>query len=123
MTATQKAPWFAGKHALVVGMARSGTAAARLLLRHGATVRAIDRRRREDLSSEAMTLEGRGVEVRCGTMDASALEGCDLVVASPGVPADLPLFREAERRGIPIAPEIELGFAVARAPTDRKSVV
>jgi UDP-N-acetylmuramoylalanine--D-glutamate ligase len=49
-------------------------------------------------------------------MDISALDGCDLVITSPGVPADLPLFQEAARRKIQIAPEIELGFAVARAP-------
>jgi UDP-N-acetylmuramoylalanine--D-glutamate ligase len=117
MNARKSAPWFAGRRALVVGMARSGTAAARLLLKYGAHVRAIDRRRRDEISSEAAELEGRGVEAHYGTMDPSTLEGRDLVVTSPGVPADLPLFREAERLGIPIAPEIELGFAVARAPT------
>jgi UDP-N-acetylmuramoylalanine--D-glutamate ligase len=117
MNATKSPPWFAGSHALVVGMARSGTAAARLLLRYGATVRAIDRRRRDEISGEAADLERRGVETRYASMDPSALDGRDLVVTSPGVPADLPLFREAERRRIPIAPEIELGFAVARAPT------
>jgi UDP-N-acetylmuramoylalanine--D-glutamate ligase len=115
-TARTQAPWFAGAHALVVGVARSGSAAARLLLRHGATVRAIDRRRRDEIAGDAAELEGRGVEVRYGTMDVSALDGCDLVVTSPGVPADLPLFVEAARRGIPVAPELELGFAVARAP-------
>jgi UDP-N-acetylmuramoylalanine--D-glutamate ligase len=114
--ARTQAPWFAGAHALVVGVARSGSAAARLLLRHGATVRAIDRRRRDEIAGDAAELEGRGVEVRYGTMDASALDGCDLVITSPGVPADLPLFVEAARRGIPVAPELELGFAVARAP-------
>jgi len=114
--ARTSAPWFAGARALVVGVARSGSAAARLLLRHGASVRAIDRRRRDEIAGDAAELEGRGVEVRYGTMDASALEGCDLVVTSPGVPADLPLFLEAAKRGIPVAPELELGFAVARAP-------
>ncbi len=115
MSAT-KEPWFAGSKALVVGLARSGTAAARLLVRHGASVRAIDRRRAEDLSTDAAELEPLGVELRGGGMDSSALEDRDLVVVSPGVPLDLPLFRDAERRGIPIAAEIELGFAVARAP-------
>ncbi|HLQ66739.1 MAG TPA: UDP-N-acetylmuramoyl-L-alanine--D-glutamate ligase [Candidatus Limnocylindrales bacterium] len=109
-------PWFTGKHALVVGLARSGTAAAKLLARHGASVRAIDRRRAEELTPEADALHAEGIEVRAGGMDLSALEGRDLVVVSPGVPLDLPIFREAERRGIPIVAEIELGFAVARAP-------
>jgi UDP-N-acetylmuramoylalanine--D-glutamate ligase len=116
MTATVSAPWFAGKRVLIVGVARSGAAAAKLLLRHGSDVRAVDRRRRDEMAADAAGLEQLGVEVRFGSMDAQALEGRDLVVASPGVPADLPLLREAERRGIPVAPEIELGFGVAKAP-------
>src|SRR2546425_2435785 len=50
-------------------------------------------------------------------MDPRELDDRDLVVVSPGVPLDLPLLTDAERRGIPIVSEIELGFAVARAPT------
>lgn len=109
-------PWFAGSKALVVGLARSGIAAARLLQRHGASVRAVDRRRAEELSPDASALEPLGIELRAGGTEPAALEGRDLVVVSPGVPLDLPIFREAEKRGIPIAAEIELGFAVARAP-------
>jgi UDP-N-acetylmuramoylalanine--D-glutamate ligase len=116
VTPARGVPWFAGSRALVVGIARSGAAAARLLLRHGASVRAIDRRRQDELSADAATLTEHGVEVRYGTMDVSALEGRDLVVVSPGVPSELPLFAEAARRGIPIVSEIELGYAVARAP-------
>ena len=116
MIAAGTTPWFAGSRALVVGVARSGVAAARLLQKHGASVRAVDRRRREELAGPAAELETEGIEVRYGTMDESALDGRDLVVTSPGVPADLPLFAEAARRGIPVAPEIELGYAVARAP-------
>jgi len=115
MSATTE-PWFAGSRALVVGLARSGIAAARLLRRHGASVRAVDRRRAEELSPDAADLESLGVELRAGGTDPASLEGRDLVVVSPGVPLDLPLFREAERCGIPIAAEIELGFAVAKAP-------
>lgn len=113
---TDARPWFAGSKALVVGVARSGLAAARLLKRHGADVRAIDRRKADELGKAAGELEAMGVEAVLGTMDARALEGRDLVVTSPGVPLDLPLFREAERRGIPVAAEVEIGFAVARAP-------
>jgi len=115
MSATTE-PWFAGSKALVVGLARSGIAAAKLLARHGASVRAVDRRRSEELSIDAGELEALGIEVRPGGTEPAALEGRDLVVVSPGVPLDLPLFRDAERKGIPIAAEIELGFAVARAP-------
>ena len=109
-------PWFAGKKALVVGIARSGMAAAKLLRRHGADVRAVDRRKSEELGGLVRELEEHGVELRLGSTDPEALEGRDLVVTSPGVPIELPVFREAARRGIPIAAEVELGFAVAKAP-------
>ncbi len=115
MSAAAK-PWFAGSRALVIGLARSGTAAARLLLRHGADVAGADRRRVEELGVDLEELRRLNVSLHFATTDPSLLEGRNLVVVSPGVPLDMPLFREAERRGIPIAAEIELGFAVARAP-------
>jgi len=108
--------WFEGSRVLVVGLARSGLAAAGLLVRHGCSVRGVDRRRPEELGASAQELRDLGVELRSGSMSPSELEGRDLVVVSPGVPLDLPLFTEAERRGIPIAAEVELGFGVARAP-------
>ena len=109
-------PWFEGSRVLVVGLARSGYAASKLLIGHGCSVRGVDRRRAEELGAVARELRDLGVEVRFGSMNPSELEGRDLVVVSPGVPLDLPLFTEAERRGIPIAAEVELGFGVARAP-------
>jgi len=108
--------WFDGSRALVVGLARSGVAASKLLLAHGCQVRGVDRRRAEELESAARELRDLGVELRFGSTDPRELEGRNLVVVSPGVPLDLPLFTEAERRGIPIVAEVELGFAVARAP-------
>src|SRR2546422_5103834 len=68
------------------------------------------------MAADAAELERSGVEARYGTMDPRELDDRDLVVVSPGVPLDLPLFTEAERRGIPIVAEVELGFAVAKAP-------
>lgn len=109
-------PWFAGSKALVIGLARSGTAAMRLLLRHGADVVGADRRRAEELSPDLADVQARGATLHFGGMEPSLLAGRDLVVVSPGVPPDLPLLREAERRGIPVAAEIELGYSVARAP-------
>ncbi len=115
MTQSARA-WFTGSRALVVGLARSGVAASKLLLSHGCSVRGVDRRRVEELNGEVRELKELGVEVRFGSTEPRELEGRDLVVVSPGVPLDLPLLTEAERRGIPIVAEIELGFAVARAP-------
>lgn len=111
-----KTPWFQGSRALVVGLARSGCSAAKLLLRHGAHVRGVDRRRAEELGTAADDLTSLGVELFFGWTDPAPLQDRDLVVVSPGVPLDLPIFKEAERRGIPIVAEVELGYAVARAP-------
>jgi UDP-N-acetylmuramoylalanine--D-glutamate ligase len=63
-----------------------------------------------------VALEQRGVEVvRVGSeldneRELSLLEGAELVVKSPGVPRDAPLVVEAERRGLPIWSEVELGY-------------
>ena len=109
-------PWFQGSRALVVGLARSGIAASKLLLKHGGDVRGVDRRRAEELEGTVRELRDLGVGIAFGSTEPKELEGRNLVVVSPGVPLELPIFREAERRGIPIVSEIELGFAVARAP-------
>ncbi|MBI4364540.1 MAG: UDP-N-acetylmuramoyl-L-alanine--D-glutamate ligase [Candidatus Latescibacteria bacterium] len=109
-------PWFAGTRALVVGLARSGCAAAKLLVRHGAQVRGVDRRKAEELGASMAELKTLGVELAFGAIDPGQLDARDLVVVSPGVPLTLPIFNEADRRGIPVAAEVELGFAVARAP-------
>lgn len=109
-------PFFAGSKALIVGAARSGIAAAKLIARHGGHARLVDRRAAGELAAAVRELEPLGVELRFGATDASALEGRDLVVASPGVPPDSPFFRDAERRGVPIVSELELGYAVAKAP-------
>ena len=108
--------WFRGSRALVVWLARSGCAAAKLLLRHGATVRGVDRRRAEELGASVTELRQLGVELLFGTVDPVQLRDRDLVVVSPGVPLNLPLFVEADRRGIPVVAEVELGYAVAQAP-------
>jgi UDP-N-acetylmuramoylalanine--D-glutamate ligase len=79
------------RRALVLGMARSGQAAAAALARHG--------------------VEGVGVDRRLGNdSDLSLLDGVDLVVRSPGVPGGHELLAEARSRGTPIWSEVELGY-------------
>jgi UDP-N-acetylmuramoylalanine--D-glutamate ligase len=109
-------PFFAGSNPLVVGAARSGIAAAKLLARHGAQVRVTDRRGAEDLGTAVKELGPLGLDLRLGDVALDTLEGRDLIVPSPGVPLDLPLLKEAERRGLAVASELDLGWAVAKAP-------
>ena len=105
-----------GRRALVVGAARSGLAAARLLRRHGLEVRVCDARPAEAMSEAVRVLAELGAEARWEADRPAALEGCDLVVWSPGIPDRHPIAEEARRRGLTLLSELELGFLAAHAP-------
>jgi UDP-N-acetylmuramoylalanine--D-glutamate ligase len=107
---TPDEPWLP-RRALVVGLARSGLAAASALAERGGQVVASDRS--SDL--DAGRLGGLGVELHLGTEEEALLEGVDLVVKSPGVPAESPLVASARTRKIPIWSEVELGYRLLPA--------
>ena len=92
--------------ALVVGAARSGVALAEHLTKHGEKVRLTDRKPPAELTSTIEQLPP-GVELRLGGHEG-ALDGVDVVYASPGVPWDSALLNEARTRGIPVSSEIDL---------------
>jgi UDP-N-acetylmuramoylalanine--D-glutamate ligase len=94
------------RRALVLGLARSGRAAALALARRGVAVVAADR----SPGVDSGRLAGAGVEIRLGTEEESLLEGVELVVKSPGVPAESPRAAAARARAIPIWSEVELGY-------------
>jgi UDP-N-acetylmuramoylalanine--D-glutamate ligase len=100
------------RRALVLGLARSGQAAALALARHGVPVVAVDRAAGLDVGR----LGGTGVEVHLGTEEDRLLDGVDLLVKSPGVPGESPLPTAARERGIPVWSEVELGFRLLRNP-------
>src|SRR5947208_152727 len=78
----------AGRRVTVVGLARSGVAAARLLRAAGAQVTGTDLKPLEALGREATALEALGVRLVTGQATRGAFDGADLVVVSPGVPLD-----------------------------------
>ena len=92
--------------ALVVGAARSGIALATHLIAAGESVRVVDRKPAAELREELAHMPG-GVDLRLGD-ERGALDGVDIVYASPGVPWDSPLLDEARARGIAISSEIGL---------------
>jgi UDP-N-acetylmuramoylalanine--D-glutamate ligase len=105
----------AGEPVVVVGLARSGLAAARFLARRGAKVVATDKRAADELAEAALkTLEGAGVRLELGGHRAETFTSAALVVASPGVPWDLPELRTARDAGVPVMAEIELAFRELR---------
>jgi UDP-N-acetylmuramoylalanine--D-glutamate ligase len=91
---------------LVVGLARSGQAAARLLAARGETVRAVDSGHPEG----AEGLSGLGVEVALDTDGLAALELTRTVVKSPGVPREAAVIAAALERGIDVVGELELAW-------------
>ena len=99
---------FAGKKVLVVGMARSGMAAARFLHARGARVTVSERRNPSRLEPEIRTLEALGIGCEAGGHRPEAFLEADCIVVSPGVPLEQPLLREAAGRGTEILSEIEL---------------
>jgi UDP-N-acetylmuramoylalanine--D-glutamate ligase len=101
-----------GKRVLVVGLARSGKAAAEALVERGAEVVGFDR----DESVEVGRLLELGVEVHLGREEEMVLQGIDLVVKSPGVPGETVLVSEARGLGIPVWSEIELGARLLPNP-------
>jgi UDP-N-acetylmuramoylalanine--D-glutamate ligase len=100
------------ERALVLGLARSGEAAALALGRRGTAVLGVDRR--EDL--DVGRLRAAGVEVVLGAEDPALLEGVDLLVKSPGVPREAALVEAARERGLTIWSEIELGGLLLANP-------
>jgi UDP-N-acetylmuramoylalanine--D-glutamate ligase len=104
-----------GRRVLVVGAARTGLAVARVLARHRARVRLVDRRLRPEEAAAAAAL-GPEVECRLGDDGPATLAGVDLVVPSPGVSASAPVLAEAVTRGIPVRSEIELAAALVSCP-------
>ena len=98
-----------GRQALVVGLAKSGVAAARLLVAQGARVTVTDRRAATELHG-ALAALGDTVSYALGGHDPADFTGADLVVVSPGVPLALPEIAEARRQGVPVIGEVELAW-------------
>ena len=101
-----------GRRVLVVGLARSGKAAAEALRSAGADVVGFDR----DETLDAGRLRELGVEIHLGSEEETLLQGIDLVVKSPGVPGETVLVDRARTRGVPVWSEIELGARLLPNP-------
>ena len=89
----------------MLGLARSGEAAALALARRGVRVVGVDRNDGLDVGR----LREAGVEVVLGAEDPALLDGVDLLVKSPGVPSEAPLAAAARSRGLTVWSEVELG--------------
>jgi UDP-N-acetylmuramoylalanine--D-glutamate ligase len=107
----------AGRRVTVVGLAKSGIAAARLLRTAGADVIGTDTKPVAALGRDAGGLADLGVRLLSGAGAAAAFDRADLVVVSPGVPLDGAQLAAARARQVPIIGELELGWRATEADT------
>jgi len=103
-----------GKRILVVGMARSGIAAAQLLHEHGAVPVLNDRKKEEAFGSDLDGLKAIGCEFRLGEDPVALLDKADGLIISPGVPIDAPVVKAAAEKALPMEGELELAFSLLR---------
>ncbi len=106
----------AAKRVVVVGLKRSGIAAARLAAHHGAAVTATDMARPELLADTAAALSAEGIDCILGEHPRRIFTAADLVIVSPGVPHTIAPLVAARAAGVPVIGEIEFGFRYLSAP-------
>jgi UDP-N-acetylmuramoylalanine--D-glutamate ligase len=97
-----------GKKVLVVGLGKSGLAAALFLRRRGAQVTVSDIRSAEALAKEIPALIEEGIMVETGGHGLLTFRRQDLIVVSPGVPLDTPELAQVRSFGLPVIGELEL---------------
>ena len=97
-----------GKKVLVVGLGKSGLAAALFLRRRGAQVTVSDVRSAEALAKEIPALIEAGIIVESGGHGLLTFRRQDLIVVSPGVPLDTPELAQVKSFGLPVIGELEL---------------
>ncbi|MED3552284.1 UDP-N-acetylmuramoyl-L-alanine--D-glutamate ligase [Cytobacillus praedii] len=101
---------------LVLGLAKSGVAAASLLHKLGAFVTVNDFKPLSE-NVEAQELLEQGITVICGGHPVELLdEGFQLVVKNPGIPYHNPMIQRAIEMGIPVITEVELAYQISEAP-------
>ncbi|MBQ0139780.1 MAG: UDP-N-acetylmuramoyl-L-alanine--D-glutamate ligase [Kurthia sp.] len=104
------------KKVLVLGLAKSGVAAAELLHELGAFVTVNDAKPFEE-NKEAQSLLQQGITVICGHHPEDLLDdGFELVVKNPGIPYTNPIVADAISRKLPVWTEVELAYQVSEAP-------
>jgi UDP-N-acetylmuramoylalanine--D-glutamate ligase len=103
-----------GRKVLVIGLARTGVATAVFCASRNAVVSATDVRDAQQFGDGLERLRSLGIRLVLGEPSSSLLQGQDLIVPSPGVPADAPILQQARAQNIPIWSEIEVAYRFLR---------
>jgi len=105
-----------GKKSLVVGLRRTGVAAARFLANRGARVTVTDKGDSSSFAQERESLRGLPVEYALGSHRSEDFISADLIVVSPGVPLSIPEIAAARERGAEVICELELAARFIAVP-------
>lgn len=106
---------FTNKSILVIGLAKSGVAASKLLLKLGANVVVNDQKPIEE-NEQALELQKLGIEVICGGHPLELLNrNFDLIVKNPGIPYSNPLIKKGLELGISVVTELEIASIISEA--------
>jgi UDP-N-acetylmuramoylalanine--D-glutamate ligase len=100
------------RRALVIGLARQGSAAALALARRGVRVVGVDR----DKTLDVGRLKAAGVEVHLGSEEMELPDETEVVVKSGGVPNEVPLVAAALARRLPVWSDVEVGYRILPNP-------
>ena len=106
-----------GKKVLVVGLGKSGLAAALFLRRRGAHVTVSDVRSAEALANDIPALLDEGIMVETGGHGLLTFRRQDLIVVSPGVPLNTPELAQVKSFGLPVIGELELAARFLKGKT------
>jgi len=104
------------KNIVIVGLGRTGLAAARFLHHRGARVLVTDKAGEKELGDAVGVLRQLGVRVEIGSHRADSFQDADLIMVSPGVDHTIEPIAQANARGVPIIGEVELASAFIKEP-------
>lgn len=108
--------WF-DKKVLVLGLSKSGIAAAKYLNKHGASVFITESRERTEKDDDNIKeLEASGIKIEMGAHSDEFLDGADIAVTSPGIPPESDIMKMLKEKNIRVISEIELAFLQTGKP-------
>ncbi|MBM3708745.1 MAG: UDP-N-acetylmuramoyl-L-alanine--D-glutamate ligase, partial [Actinobacteria bacterium] len=110
--------YYKNKRIVIIGLARSGESAGKLLINLGASVLITDQKSEEQLKDIATRLKNECPQIgfHLGGHPEEIFDGVDLVVVSPGVPYNIPILEKLRSKGMPIIGEIELAYGLCHSP-------
>ncbi|HKK28156.1 MAG TPA: UDP-N-acetylmuramoyl-L-alanine--D-glutamate ligase [Gemmatimonadota bacterium] len=113
----KEAPFRPGDRVAILGLGRSGTAAARLVAARGGEVYASDRVAGESQVAAAESLEAEGIDAEAGGHDVERVVAADLVIVSPGIGPATEIRRAVREAGVRTLAEIEVAWRFLESRT------